>query len=67
MPRDNLPTDPRAVLAALAIRETEVFLAEAFRAPERYARIPIVRVGFGSFPPGLSREYWTRVLGLEAA
>ena len=53
----TLPPDPRRRIAALAIRETEVFLMESLRHPERIVRIPVVRLGYGSFPPGLADEF----------
>lgn len=65
--RERLPSDPRAIHAARAIWETEAFLAEALRHPQRYPRIPVVRIGYGHFPPGLAEEFWNDVLALSAA
>ena len=65
MVRNRLPTDPLSVMAARAIRETEVFLADGLLHPERAVRIPVVRVGFGSFAPGLAEEFWCDVLELD--
>jgi hypothetical protein len=57
--------DPRALAAYRATRETEAFLAEQLRRPYGLPRIPIVRVGYGRFPPGLSEEFWGSMLELE--
>ena len=65
MVRRRHPSDPRAVAAFRATIETEAFLHEALRHPERYSRIPIIRVGYGSFAPGLAAEYWEETLGLR--
>jgi hypothetical protein len=67
MIREGPSIDPRALHAARAIRETEAFLSEAMIRPEAHVRIPVVRVGYGSFPPGLSLEFWNRVLGMGPA
>jgi len=67
MVRNRLPVDPRRLMAFRAIRETEVFLAEHLRNPHLAPRIPVVRVGYGCFPKGLSMEFWGAVLELEAA
>jgi hypothetical protein len=67
MVRNRLPTDARALTAYRAIRETEVFLAEHLRRPHLTPRIPVVRVGYGRFPPGLASEFWGAVLELNGA
>ena len=67
MVRRRLPTDPLSMMAARAIRETELFLAQCLRHPELAVRIPVVRVGYGSFAPGLAEEFWNDVLSLDAA
>ncbi len=64
MIRERAPIDPRRLIALRAIRETELFLAECMRDPERVRRIPTLRIGFGSFPPGLAEEFWEDALGL---
>lgn len=67
MIRNAIPFDPRAAAAYRAIRETEAFLEEFALHPESIRRIPVIRVGCGTFPPKLSREFWSEALGLEAA
>jgi hypothetical protein len=64
MVRSSRPNDPRALDAVRAIRETEAFLIEHLRHPERAVRIPVVRVGYGRFAPGLSEAFWSEVLAL---
>jgi len=65
MVRNRLQSSPLSVVAYRAIRETEVFLAECLRHPERAVRIPAVRVGSGAFPPGLAESFWKEVLDLD--
>lgn len=60
---ERKPIDPRRAAALRAIHETEVFLADCLRHPEKVRRIPAVRVGFGRFPKGLAEEFWRSVLG----
>lgn len=67
MVRKRRPTDPRAVAATRAVWETEAFLIDALRHPERHARIPVVRVGYGSFAEGLSEEFWNPILGIDGS
>ncbi len=54
-------------MAHRAIRETEAFLSEHLRHPQRVRRIPVVRVGYGRFAPGLAEEFWKEVLELRVA
>ncbi|NOX58664.1 MAG: hypothetical protein GXP29_07375 [Planctomycetes bacterium] len=61
---ERTPIDPRRVIALRAIRETNAFLTECVRNPDRFRRIPVVRVGFGSFPPGLAGEFWSEMLAV---
>ncbi len=65
MVRSSMPSDLRAILTARAVFETEAFLIEAMRHPERWRRIPVLRVGYGVFSPRLAQEYWNTVLELE--
>ena len=58
--------DMAALTAFRAIRETETFLEEAIRHPERHAHIPVVRVGRGAFPPAVAQSFWNEVLELAA-
>ncbi len=57
-------SDPQTwvVMRARMIRETEVFLEDALRHPERYRRIPAVPVGRASFPRGFPDAFWSQVL-----
>jgi len=45
------------------IRETEAFLEEGLRHPERHLIIPAVPVGKARFPAGLASLFWAQVLG----
>ncbi len=45
------------------IRETEVFLEEGLRHPERHLVIPAVPVGKARFPTGMASLFWTQILG----
>ena len=65
MVRSSAPKDPRAIAAWRAVRETEAFLAEYMRNPDLAVRIPVVRVGYGRFPPGLAEEFWRDTLDLQ--
>lgn len=51
-----------AVLRARMIQETEAFLEDGLRHPERFRRIPAIPVGSGRFPSGLSDVFWSQVL-----
>ena len=44
------------------IRETESFLEEGLRHPERQLRIPAIPVGSGQFMRGMSDAFWSQVL-----
>ena len=50
------------VIQARMIRETELFLEEGLRHPERYMIIPAMPVGTGRFPRGWANEFWSRIL-----
>ncbi|GMV98782.1 MAG: hypothetical protein HRF43_04335 [Phycisphaerae bacterium] len=50
------------VIRARMIRETEAFLEEALRRPERFRRIPAIPVGSGGFPRGFADVFWSQVL-----
>lgn len=47
------------------IRETEIALFIGLRFPERFPRIPAVRVGGGGFSRAFADQFWFDVLGLE--
>lgn len=65
MARRNPQDESWQVIRRRMIRETETFLDEGLRHPERAAAIPVVRVGSGVFGRGLSEYFWARVLGNE--
>lgn len=65
MIRERDPIDRRRLTAMRAIRETEAFFSECLRNPDQVRRIPTVRIGFGSFPPGLADEFWKIALGIS--
>lgn len=67
MVRARFPFDPMALAALRAIRETEAFLDAAMGDDVTAPRIPVIRVGCGSFPARLSAEFWSAALGLEDA
>ena len=52
-----------AVIQARMLRETEQFIEEAMRCPERQLRIPTVKVGEGSFTRVFAQIFWAQVLG----
>ena len=45
------------------IRETEAYLTDSLRHPERAMRIPSIRVGHGVFTRQFAGAFWTEVLG----
>jgi len=51
-----------AVIRARMMLETETFLDEGLRHPEKYPRIPSIPVGSGCFPRGLADVFWSQVL-----
>ena len=65
MVRNRLPSNPLNVMAYRAVRETEIYLADCLRHSEPAVRIPAVRLGFGTFPPGLAEVFWAKVLNLD--
>ena len=52
-----------AAIRARMLRETERFLEEALRHPERQVVIPAVPLGSGCFPRGFAQAFWAQVLG----
>ena len=64
MVRSRRPSNAIDLIAFRAIQETEAFLADCLEHPERAVRIPRVRVGVGSFPPGFALAFWKEVLDL---
>jgi hypothetical protein len=64
MVRIRRPSKALDLMAFRAIQETEAFLAECLEHPERAVRIPRVRFGAGTFPPGLAAAFWKEVLDL---
>mgnify|MGYP001426174055 CR=1 FL=1 len=67
MVRNRQPTSASALHSYRAIRETEAFLMEYLHLPHLAPRIPVVRVGYGRFPPGLAEDFWGSVLELDGA
>ena len=51
------------VIQARMLRETERFIEEALRCPERQLRIPTIKVGEGSFTRVFAQIFWAQVLG----
>ena len=49
-------------MRARMLTETSVYLTECLRHPELAVRIPIIRVGHGTFPPSLTVAFWEPVL-----
>ena len=49
------------------LAETEQYLARCLADPHLAVVIPRVKVGEGSFPPGLSEQFWGEVLGEDPA
>ena len=52
-----------AVIQARMLRETEHFIEEAMRSPERQLRIPTVKVGESSFTRVFAQLFWAQMLG----
>lgn len=52
-----------AVIRARMLRETELFLEQALRHPERQVIIPALEVGRASFPRGFACAFWAQILG----
>ncbi|MFQ5491343.1 MAG: hypothetical protein ACE5GE_11535 [Phycisphaerae bacterium] len=46
------------------IRETEEFLIQALRQPQKFVRIPAVEVGRGRFDPRFASVFWSQALGV---
>ena len=61
LPRARL--ESWAVLRRRMLRETEAFLDDALRHPERQVVIPAVPVGEAAFPRGYAQLFWSYVLG----
>jgi len=59
----NRPWESWMAIRSRMIRETERFLEDALRHPERQVVIPAVRLGGGSFPRGFAQAFWSQVLG----
>jgi hypothetical protein len=62
-PTRTLRLESWAVMRARLLRETECFLAEGLRHPERNVIIPAIPVGSGTFPRGYAQLFWAQVLG----
>ena len=44
------------------LRETEAFLDDALRHPQRHIAIPVVRVGQAEFTRGFACLFWSQIL-----
>jgi hypothetical protein len=51
------------MIRARMLRETELFLEEGLREPDKQLRIPAIPVGSGAFPRGFADVFWSQVLG----
>ncbi len=49
-------------IRARMMRETELFLEDGLRNPERFRWIPAIPVGSGSWPPRLAAAFWSQLL-----
>ena len=56
------PTGHSARIARM-IRETQEYIEEGLRHPERRVRIPAIPVGRGSFARGFAQVFWSQILG----
>ncbi len=54
--------DNWADVRARMLRETEAFLEDGLRHPERHRRIPAIPVGNAPFPRGFADVFWSQVL-----
>jgi hypothetical protein len=54
--------DNWTAIRARILRETEVFLEEGLRHPERHLRIPAIPVDRTPFPRGFADAFWSQVL-----
>lgn len=50
------------VIRARMMRETEYFLEEGLRHPERLRWIPVIPVGTGAFTQRFASAFWSQVL-----
>ena len=65
MVRNRQSQDFYRELRQRMVRETEEYLCESLRHPERIVRIPTVVVGRGVFTPHFAQDFWKQVLGLS--
>jgi hypothetical protein len=66
MVRNRQLDDPYREMRERIVRETEEFLSEALRHPERVIRIPTVVVGRAVFTPQYAQAFWSSVLDYSA-
>ncbi|HSW44362.1 MAG TPA: hypothetical protein VLM89_02200 [Phycisphaerae bacterium] len=52
-----------AAIRRRMLRETEAFLDDALRHPERQIVIPAVRIGEAEFTRGYAHLFWAQILG----
>lgn len=60
-PRDRL--ESWTILRRRMLRETEAFLEDGLRRPDRQFLIPAVPVGKATFPREFAHVFWAQVLG----
>ncbi len=58
----RINTEHWAVLRRRMLRETEAFLDEGLRHPERCIWIPTREVGTGGWSPAFASVFWSQVL-----
>jgi len=64
MVRNRMQSNALAASAYRAIRETEVFLEQSTRSPNRAPRIPAIQVGLARFTRQFAERFWTEALDL---
>jgi len=51
------------LIRARMLRETQEYIEDGLRHPERRVRIPAIPVGKGRFARGFAQVFWSQVLG----
>lgn len=62
-PRRRGSAEQWRILRWRMMHETEAFLEDGLRNPQRYLSIPAIPVGQGDFPRGFASLFWAQVLG----
>jgi hypothetical protein len=63
LPPLKSPLESWGVIRARMLRETELFLEDAFNHPEHQMRIPVIEVGAGRFTRMFAQLFWSQLLG----